>query len=146
MQRQTSYTVRFKQEFLTRTEELHGIREVVEHQAIDFGFDRETAFRLALAVDEASTNIIKHSYGGNPLGRFEVEIATAGDQFIVMLTDHGKSFDPSALPELDMKLYFERCARGGLGVHIIKLVMDDVTYAVTSDHVNRLRMMKHLAA
>jgi len=146
MQRQTPYTVRFKQEFLARTEELHSIRQTVEGEAVRFGFDRETAFRLALAVDEASTNIIRHSYGGNPAQHFELEIATTGDQFIVMLTDHGKSFDPTLLPRLDMQRYFERCARGGLGVHIIKLVMDDVTYAVTGDRVNQLRMMKHLAA
>ena len=55
------YIVRFKEGVPTRTEELHRIRMIVEDQAVGFGFDRETAFRMALAVDEACTNIIKHS-------------------------------------------------------------------------------------
>lgn len=143
MQRDTHYIVRYKEGVPTRTEELHRIRQVVEREAMRFGFDRETAFRLALAVDEACTNIIKHSYAGNPGQTFEIEIATADDHFIVILTDHGKSFDPGNLPQLDMKRYFERCVRGGLGVHIIRLVMDDVMYNVTNNHSNQLRMVKH---
>ncbi|MDB5033611.1 MAG: putative anti-sigma regulatory factor, serine/threonine protein kinase [Chlorobi bacterium] len=144
MQREKHQIVRFKKEFETRTEELHDIRQRVEDEAIDFGFDQETAFRLALAVDEACTNIIKHSYAGNPANTFEVEISTAGDRFVIALTDHGKSFDPSDLPVLDMKKYFEQCLRGGLGVHIIKMVMDDVAYAVMKNHANQLRMIKRL--
>ncbi len=144
MQSQTHYIVRFKAGIPTRTEELHRIREVVEREAILFGFDKETAFRMALAVDEACTNIIKHSYSGNPSQVFEIEIGTLGDRFIVVLTDQGKSFDPGKLPKLDMKRYFEQCARGGLGVHIIRLVMDDVAYHVTTSHANQLRMVKYL--
>jgi len=100
---------------------------------------------MALAVDEACTNIIKHSYAGNPAQMFDLEIATLDDRFIVVLTDSGKSFDPNNLPKLDMKRYFEQCARGGLGVHIIRLVMDDVAYDVTTNHANQLRMVKYLA-
>lgn len=144
MQSQAHYNVRFQSGFQTRTEELHRIREVVEGEAILFGFDRETAFQMALAVDEACTNIIKHSYAGNPGQVFDLEIATLGDRFIVVLTDRGKSFDPNNLPKLDMKRYFEQCIRGGLGVHIIRLVMDDVAYNVTTNHANQLRMVKYL--
>ncbi len=145
MQSQTHYIVRFKAGVPTRTEELHHIREVVEGEAVRFGFSKEVAFRMALAVDEACTNIIKHSYAGNPGQIFEIEIATLDDRFIVVLTDHGKSFDPGKLPKLDMKRYFEQCARGGLGVHIIRLVMDDVVYDITTNHMNQLRMVKYRA-
>jgi serine/threonine-protein kinase RsbW len=145
MQNDSQYIVRFKEGVPTRTEELHRIRMIVEEHAVRFGFDRETAFRMALAVDEACTNIIKHSYAGNPGQTFEVEIGTIGDRFIIVLTDHGKSFDPGKLPRLDMKRYFEQCLRGGLGVHIIKLVMDDVVYNVTTNHTNQLRLIKHLS-
>jgi serine/threonine-protein kinase RsbW len=145
MQSNSQYIVRFKEGVPTRTEELHRIRMIVEDQAVGFGFDRETAFRMALAVDEACTNIIKHSYAGNPGQTFEVEIGTMADRFMIVLTDHGKSFDPGKLPRLDMKRYFEQCLRGGLGVHIIKLVMDDVVYNVTTNHTNQLRLIKHLS-
>lgn len=113
---------------------------------MEFGFDSETAFRLALAVDEACTNIIKHAYEGSPSHSFDLEIATADNQFRIVLTDEGKGFAQSKLPRLDMKHYFERMCRGGLGVHIIKLVMDDVDYDVASDKCNRLRMTKYRQA
>jgi len=137
----STYSVRFKEGIPTRTEELHRIREVVEREAAAFGFDRETAFRLALAVDEACTNIIRHSYGNSPTHLFDLEIATDGARFIVVLTDHGKSFDPAHLPSVDMKRYLEQFKRGGLGVHLMRLVMDDVNYAARGTG-NQLRMVK----
>ncbi len=140
------YTLRFRQIIPSRTEELHGVREVVESEALKFGFDAQTAFHLALAVDEACTNIIKHSYEGNPAETFDLEIATFARSFIVILTDRGKTFNPNSLPRLDMKRYFEQMRRGGLGVHIIHLVMDDVDYGATSTgHANQLRMIKNLS-
>ncbi len=144
MQSDPTYTVRFRDGVASRTEELHRIRSVVEEEAIRFGFDRETAFRMALAVDEACTNIIKHSYHGSTGQTFEMEIGTDRDRFVVVLTDHGRNFDPNSLPKLDMKRYFELCMRGGLGLHIIKLVMDDVVYRVTANRSNQLRLVKYL--
>lgn len=146
MQSDTQYILRCKLAILSRTEELFGVRQTVENEAVRFGFDTETAFRMALAVDEACTNIIKHSYGGNPSQTFDIEIATNGNGFIVVLTDRGKEFDPCLLPKIDMQRYFEQMRRGGLGVHIIQLVMDDVVYNVTANHANQLRMVKYLNA
>lgn len=137
------FIVRVRQRVPSRTEELHHVRQVVEHEAMAFGFDQETAFRLALAVDEACTNIIKHAYEGSPSHAFDLEISTADNQFRIVLTDEGKGFSPSRLPRLDMKRYFERMCRGGLGVHIIKLVMDDVDYDVAANKYNRLSMTKY---
>ncbi len=138
----STYRVRFKEGIPTRTEELQRIREVIEQEALSFGFDRETCFRLALAVDEACTNIIRHSYGNNPANTFDLEIATDGDRFIIVLTDQGKSFDPAVLPSVDMKRYLEQFKRGGLGVHLMRLVMDDVKYAIQGT-VNQLKMVKN---
>lgn len=145
-QTNTPFTVRVHQRVASRTEELHRVRQIVEREAMEFGFDQETAFRLALAVDEACTNIIKHAYEGNPARSFDLEIVTADDQFRIVLTDEGKGFSPTKLPRLDMKRYFERMCRGGLGVHIIKLVMDDVDYDMAANKYNRLSMTKYRAA
>jgi len=144
MQNKPNHTICFRQDVPTRTEELNHIREIVEAEALRFGFDEQTAFQLALAVDEACTNIIKHSYGGDPSQSFEFEISTADDSFVISLTDRGKTFNPKGLPQLDMYRYFEQMRRGGLGVHIIHLVMDDVDYTTATNHSNLLRMIKHL--
>src|ERR1051325_8698319 len=102
MQSNANHTARIHESFRSQTGELHRIRELVESEAIRFGFDHETAFRLALAVDEACTNIIKHSYEGNPSRTFDLEIIANGDQFQIVLTDQGKRFTPGRLPDLDM--------------------------------------------
>jgi serine/threonine-protein kinase RsbW len=122
------------------------VRQDVEREAVAFGFDQETAFRIALAVDEACTNIIKHAYGGSADDSFDLEIYTGDSSFQVVLTDHGKRFSAASLPRLDMKRYFERMCRGGLGIHIMRLVMDDVKYDVSSNQCNRLCLVKRRPA
>ncbi len=136
------YTLRIHQVVPSRTDELHHIRTVVESEALRFGFDEDTSYRLALAVDEACTNIIKHSYKGDPTREFNLDISTSDDRFLIVLTDQGCGFTPDRSIKFDMQRYFERMRRGGLGLHIIKLVMDDVDYDVTARHTNRLRMVK----
>lgn len=137
------HNVRIRQIVPSRTEALHQIREQVEAEARSFGFDDDTAFRLALAVDEACTNIIKHSYSGDPTCSFDFEILTADDSFVIVLTDQGKGFTPSASLSVDMQHYIDQRRVGGLGLHIINLVMDDISYATTANHLNRLQMIKY---
>ncbi len=146
MQTNANYTLRFKEEVPSRTEELNRIREIVESEALGFGFDADTSSRLALATDEACANIIKHAYGGNPDETFNVEIATEGNRFLIILTDSGRGYDPGEHPPVDMSFYLRQMKRGGLGLHIIKLVMDDVAYDIAGNHANRLRMVKYLPA
>lgn len=139
-----NYNLRFKGEVPSRTEELHRIRKIVENEALGFGFDADTSYRLALATDEACANIIQHAYDGNPTQTFGVEIATEGDRFVIILTDSGKGFSAERQPTVDMAYYLKQMRRGGLGIHIIKLVMDDVAYDIAGKSANRLRMVKYL--
>lgn len=143
MQKRSNHTLRYSRTTPASTEELHGIREVVEREAQDFGFDSETAFRLALAVDEACANIIEHAYRDMPGGDFSVEIFTQGDMFVVALTDSGTGFRPDPLPHLDVRKHIREHHNGGLGLHIINLVMDDVDYGQTPDRMNCLRLIKY---
>jgi serine/threonine-protein kinase RsbW len=144
MQTNANYILRVRQVVPTRTEELERIRQLVEDEARGFGFDQETSYRLALATDEACANIIQHAYEGNPTENFVLEIATEGNRFVIVLTDEGKGFDPRRQPAVDMSFYLKQMKRGGLGLHIIKLVMDDVAYDVAGNCANRLRMVKYL--
>lgn len=127
----------------SRTDELRRIREVVEQEAVRFGFDAETAFRLALAVDEACANVIRHAYRNAPGHQFSIEIGSEGDRFVVSVTDSGVGFTPTEVPSPDLARLVERRRGGGLGLHIIHLVMDDIDYAVRSG-ANRLRLVKYL--
>lgn len=137
-------TIRYSRTAPARTEELRRIRSEVERQALDFGFDSDTAFRVALAVDEACANIIEHAYRGKPIGDFSIEIGTQADMFVITLTDSGENFQPGTLPRLDIRKRVREHRDGGLGLHIINLVMDIIDYGRTPERSNCLRMVKYL--
>ncbi len=126
--------------------ELYRIREFVICQAEDFGFSCDEASQIGLAVDEACTNIIKHSFKLDKSKKFCVQVETNANFFIVNISDNGKPFDPMTIPEVDMKEYIKHYKRGGLGIHIIRNVMDDVKYYPSNDKnvMNLLTLKKSL--
>ncbi len=97
-----------------------------------------------LAVDEACTNIIKHAYGYAGNRDIDVEVLTNSTRFEVIITHNGKSFDPSVVKSPDMKEYFRKYQRGGLGIHLMRRLMDEVTYETLPDKRNVVRMIKLL--
>ena len=106
--------------------------------------DRED---IGLAIDEACTNVITHSYGRTQKGVIQVEIMMEPDKITIELTDKGEEgqlFNPEALSEVDKDEYLMRLQKGGLGVHIIKKIMDVVEYTVSPGVKNCLKMIKYI--
>jgi serine/threonine-protein kinase RsbW len=126
--------------------ELYRIREFVMDRAEKFGFSTDEASQIGLAVDEACTNIIRHSFKFDKSKKFCVQIETSPNYFIVNISDNGDPFDPLTVPEVDMNEYIKRFKRGGLGIHIIRNVMDEVQYIPSSggDQMNLLTLKKSL--
>jgi anti-sigma regulatory factor (Ser/Thr protein kinase) len=137
-----AHTILLRRDVHARTVELRAVRMEVERHAVRFGFAKEIAFRIALAVDEACANIIEHAYRNDPHAHFSIEVATDGESFVVTLTDAGIPFSHRRIPALDLF----RCAReqrkGGLGLHLITRIMDAIEYGETDDRMNRLRLIK----
>jgi serine/threonine-protein kinase RsbW len=113
----------------SRTEFLALVRDVTRRMAEISGFDQAVAERLALAVDEASTNVIEHAYGGAPDRIVELRYWDGGAELRIDLADDGASVDPRALPELDLTQYASERRTGGLGMHLMGKIMDRVTFA-----------------
>ena len=110
------------------TAELEKIREFVGAQALLFGFEEIDAFQIALAVDEACSNLIRHSYHNDNNRQFVVKIEQNNGELIIQVMDNGDSFNPMSVPEPDMEEYFKKFKRGGLGVQIMRKVMDKIEY------------------
>ncbi|MBI1806743.1 MAG: ATP-binding protein [Ignavibacteria bacterium] len=130
----------------SQTEKLSTVREFVSEAARQFGFDEESVGKVALAVDEACTNVIKHSYEFAPHKEINIKIVTNGDAFEVIITHQGKSFDPQAIKSPDMREYLSHFRRGGLGMHLMRSLMDKVEYRTLSDKKSEVRLIKHLPA
>lgn len=128
----------------SQTEKLIFVREFVSEAARKFGFDDEAVSKIALAVDEACTNVIKHSYDYAPNKEIEIMIRTKDTTFEVVIIHQGKSFDPAAVKPPDMKEYLSHYRRGGLGMHLMRSLMDGVEYRTSKDRKSEVHLVKRL--
>jgi serine/threonine-protein kinase RsbW len=94
---------------------------------------------VRLAVDEAVTNIITHGYNGP--GDIELDLTAEGSDLIVRLRDQAPAFDPASAPPVDLSPPGERENPGGFGLFLMRSVMDDISYKVTTTG-NELTMTK----
>jgi serine/threonine-protein kinase RsbW len=104
------------------------IKELTKRMAEAAGFGEGIPDRVALAVDEAATNVIEHAYHGAADRTFEVRYEDRGSEFQVEIVDTGAMVDPRAMPRLDLDRYVTERRTGGLGVHLMEKIMDSVTF------------------
>ena len=126
------------------TEHLLEVRDFVAEAARRFGFSEEETSKIALAVDEACTNIIKHAYQFKPDQTITVSIFRERTKFEISIVDHGKKFDPESIKPLDLKDHLSHYRRGGLGGYLMKTLMDKVEYKTLSGKKNEVRLTKFL--
>ena len=106
------------------------------------GLADDIAFKLTLALEEAVVNVISHAFGDLPpphsiTVRFEITAQSVTAEIV----DNGRSFDPTSEPDPDLSLPLEERDPGGLGIHLIRGMMDRVDYR-RSDGKNILRLEK----
>lgn len=122
--------------------ELARVRKRIQAESRAVGFAEDIVGEIALAVDEALSNVIRHGYGG-PCDRpidVKIERLRLGDDREIRITvrDYGRQVDPA---EINPRA-IENVQPGGLGVHIIKTVMDEVVYSPAEGGGMRLIMRK----
>ena len=88
----------------------------------------ELAARINLALEEAVCNVIQYAYPEGTAGKMSLEAVKEGKRLRFTLTDWGKVFDPTAVPEADISASVEDRPIGGLGIHLIRTIMDSVRY------------------
>ena len=96
---------------------------------------------LVQAVDEAATNAIIHGYAGGP-GWVEVDVSTAGDRFIVTVSDGAPGFDPTTVPDPDLTVHPRERRPGGMGVLLARLCVDEMTYRPRPGGGNMLTLVR----
>ena len=129
---------------LSTTDNLLQVREFVSSAARDYGFSEEETSKIALAVDEACTNIIRHAYQNDPQREISITVIPERDRLEVSIVDNGKRFDPSVLKPLDLKEHLTHYRRGGLGVYLMKTLMDKVEYNSLGGKKNEVRLTKFI--
>ena len=138
-----------------RYEKIKQVCTFVADGAAQAGMDDASIFHVELACDEACTNIIEHAYGGEDKGKIIISWETDDESFTIMIRDNGRSFNPKDIPEPTMPLdptdpnfsetnMVENLKIGGLGIHFMRKLMDEVTYQFEATTGNTLIMVKKL--
>jgi serine/threonine-protein kinase RsbW len=129
-------------QFAAKFEHLDEIREFVGAMAREGGFSDKDVYNIQLATDEAASNIIEHAYENVADGVLELSCGVRDDLITIILIDRGGSFDPSEIPLPDLKADLSDRKIGGLGIFLMRKLMDEVHYEAKPDKSNVLTMTK----
>lgn len=126
------------------TRHLHTMRTLTRILAESMGFDRKDSDSAALAVEEALTNVIEHSYHGEEDRKMHVIFELDDDKFTVRILHNGDQIEVSNLSKTeDWSSFHSQKKKGGLGILIMKKCMDEVTYK-SGPRQNECCMVKYL--
>ena len=120
------------------------IRLLINHLAGSVGYDEIESTKVEIAVDEACANIIEHGYSGmSPKPSIQIAVDLTGDEFVVEITDEGKTFDISNYTPPTFPDHWDQGNTRGVGVYLMNQCMDHVSFGRADDHEkNQLRMSK----
>ena len=140
------------------------LAEFVDHVCEEAGFDMVTTMQMNLAIEEAVVNVMNYAYPG-ATGNVDIEAVIqsglapdsvpgtlagsvpggfpARGTLTFTISDGGVPFDPTAKAEVDTTLSAEERNIGGLGIHLIRKIMDTISYERSNDR-NILTLVKHL--
>jgi anti-sigma regulatory factor (Ser/Thr protein kinase) len=142
---ETTNDAHIRLEMLSQPRFVAGIRTLVGTVAQRLGFNETDCSQISLAVDEALCNVINHGYDRQPSGRIWLNIwaIDGNDRGIrIQIDDYAKQVEPSTIRSRDL----DDIRPGGLGVHIIKQVMDTAQYEKREEGGMRLTLFKRLPA
>ena len=128
----------------SRTENLALIRDFISSKAYAAGLSKEEVENIMLAVDEACTNVIKHAYKSFPDGEINILVEQNTKKFSITIEDFGNSFNPDSVPEPNLREYHEEKRIGGLGMYLMKTLMDEVEYISVPGKFNKVKLVKNL--
>lgn len=124
-------------------EQLTLVASFVEELCEELGLDASLVFNLNLVLEEAMTNVIMYAFPEGGKHELELTAATEGGTLSLVVKDSGIAFDPTAVPDADVTLTAEERPIGGLGIFLIRQIMDELNYERV-DEYNILTMKKKL--
>lgn len=127
-----------------KVENLGSLLAFVEDACHAAGAAQSDVFAFRLVADEVCTNIIHYGYGegGGPI---TLSFDRDGRAMTLTVGDNGTPFDPEDAPAPDTTSSWEERKIGGLGLHLVKAMMDEVHYESRPGEGNSLRLVKHAA-
>lgn len=108
----------------------------------ELNIDDATYRSINLALEEAVVNVINYAYPKGKRGHVEISSRVEGNRLLLTIKDSGAPFDPTQAAEADTTTDLRRRAIGGLGIYLVRNLMDDMKYERTDDGYNMLTLVK----
>ncbi len=129
--------------FPARYDHLRAISAFVMDAIKDSPFESHQRYAIDLAVDEACSNVIDHAYAGYDQGEIRILLDLNDTGLRITIQDYGSPFDPDCVAEPDLTSPLEtRCERG-LGIYLIREIMDEASWDFSTPGVNQLTLVKY---
>ena len=122
---------------------LREVRGFVEEFIARYEVATDEQHRIMLVLEELITNLAKYGYRNRPAGSAEVILQLNESLLRLELVDDGDPFDPLEAPPPDFDAPIEEREIGGLGIHLIRALADEVSYRRAGEH-NVLQLMRRV--
>ena len=130
----------FKLKVETNPSELERISAAVEDIGQRENWPAQFIFRVNLVLEELGLNIMSYGYDEG-LHEFEITLTSEADVLRMEFTDDGRPFDPlNEAPELDLDASVDDRQVGGLGIHLVRTMVDEMSYRREQD-MNHLTLV-----
>ncbi len=135
---------KFQLQVPSSTQNLAIVREFVTNVGQLAGLEELEVAKLQLAVDEACSNVIEHAYGYDSAKEVVIKANFDEEELTIEVVDTGACFDPASIPVRSLEELVNQRKKGGLGLRLIRSLMDEVSYQIRPGETNQLRMVKRL--
>ena len=124
-------------------EQVPQLADFVDMVCEEVGFDPSVSIQMNLAIEEAVVNVMSYAYPVGTVGNVIIEAQANEDCLTFTIIDNGTPFDPTAKSEVDTTLSAEERPIGGLGIHLVRQLMDSINYE-RIDNKNILTLRKKI--
>ena len=119
------------------------LNEFIDTVAEEIGLDMSLTMSLNLAIEEAVVNVMEYAYPEGEQGNVDIEVSADDKWLTFIISDNGIPFDPTTQEDADTTLSAEERPIGGLGIFLVRQLMDSINYQ-RKDGKNILTLSKKM--
>jgi len=119
-------------------------RDFISKAAKEAGAGGSDITKIEISCDEWSANIIEHALGSDVHKSFTIECKSEKGRFIVIYEHEGSRFNPIEQEVTDVDDHFSESKERGLGIYIMREMMDEIHYEYINNKINRLTIVKYM--